>query len=81
MIAFSDQPEPPKHAPAAGYPLPPSPLPKPTYSSVASHSLKLFCLCREFKFKVLEILFTHCSLPRPCGCTFANGYLDAEIVT
>lgn len=53
----------------------------PPYSSVCSHSLKLFCRCLEFQFNILEILFTHSSLPRPCGCTFANGYRDAEIVT
>lgn len=47
-----------------------------------STSLKAFCLCRLFHWSVLEMLVTQSSLLLlPGGITYANGYLDAEMVT
>ena len=50
------------------------------YSSF-DHSLNPFCRCREFHCSVRLKLFTQSSLLLPSGITFANGNLDAEIVT
>lgn len=45
------------------------------------HSLKLFCLCREFHCSVLWIDSIQSSLFRCSGRIAGNGKRDAEIVT
>ena len=51
------------------------------YQVSLDSSLKLFCRCLEFHCSVLDRLFTQSSLRLPSGMTFANGNLEADIVT